>query len=60
MAVFSNIIYASVCISVCLSIIYQAATKMLQTSQNMEGLEDAETEDSCPSETANVSTEDRK
>ncbi|XP_041817359.1 telomeric repeat-binding factor 1 isoform X2 [Chelmon rostratus] len=38
----------------------KAATKMLQTSQNMEGLEDAETEDSCPSETANVSTEDRK
>lgn len=48
-----------VCVLVCLSI-YQAATKMAQSSENTEGPEDVVTQDSSLSETGNESTEVKK
>lgn len=56
--ILSNTTDVSLCVSVWLSI-HQAATKMVQSSENKEDLEDVVTQDSSLSQTTNKS-EDRK
>lgn len=60
---FGNIINVSLCDHVCISI-HQAATEMVKSSHNFEGLEDVVTQDSPlskPDDTSDEeSSEDRK